>query len=87
MTELYERGQDQRALFVHIHQEHRLSHRLEDDFLNGLIADSQGLVVDETATIGSAARSDYTVLGNEVNLASRWPTARPPARSWSRSER
>ncbi|HEY7762714.1 MAG TPA: adenylate/guanylate cyclase domain-containing protein [Actinomycetota bacterium] len=55
VTDLFLAGDVDQALKLHISQEHETSHLLEDD-LNQLIADSQRLVVDETASFASNRR-------------------------------
>jgi len=55
VTDLFLAGDVDQALKLHIAQEHTTSHVLEDD-LNRLIADSQQLVAEETASFGSNRR-------------------------------
>ena len=55
VTRLYEAGDYDEALKVHLHQEHPISHVLEDS-LNGLIDDSGRLVAVETAAFHSNRR-------------------------------
>ena len=52
VTRLYNAARVQDALRVHIHEEHPISHRLEDP-LGRLIADSQRLMVAETESFAS----------------------------------
>jgi class 3 adenylate cyclase len=71
VTTLYQDGKVQQALNLHIAAEHEISHQLEDQ-LNVLIADSQQLVAQETAsfrshrtflTIAVATFAGVTLLG------------------------
>jgi class 3 adenylate cyclase/CHASE3 domain sensor protein len=55
VTRLYDAGRTADALHVHLHQEHPISHRLEDA-LNVLITDSQRRAVDETESFASHRR-------------------------------
>lgn len=55
VTDLFDAGQTDAALRLHIAQEHEISHDLEDS-LNTLIGDSQALVTDETASFASDRR-------------------------------
>ena len=47
VTTLFHQGKNIQALHLHIDEEHTISHQLEDS-LNGMIAASQALVVEET---------------------------------------
>jgi class 3 adenylate cyclase/HAMP domain-containing protein len=55
VTDLFEREQYDDALALHIAEEHEVSHDLEDQ-LNTLIADSEALVAQETASFSSHRR-------------------------------
>jgi class 3 adenylate cyclase len=89
VTRLYNEGHADRALFVHINQEHRLSHDLEDD-LNFLISESQRLVVEETGafarnrrylTVAVAAFSGVALLAAlALGAVLSWSLIRPVRR-------
>lgn len=55
VTELFNAGRNEVALQLHINQEHEVSHELEDS-LNTLVADSEALVANETASFASHRR-------------------------------
>jgi class 3 adenylate cyclase/CHASE3 domain sensor protein len=55
VTELYQDGRVQKALLIHIAEEHTQSHVLEDQ-LNRLITDSQALFAAETASFAQHRR-------------------------------